>query len=124
MQAVAEAIVTGECLSAKAIAEVTVAAGVSVDASSTCGLTADAIEFDPTTDGPIAAPTDEVAAVAAAPLPNPTEEKTAGELIQALIERTPIVDPGPVEAPLPTETSGLDGTIISPPEAVPAPLQY
>jgi hypothetical protein len=100
MQAFANAIVEGECLSATAIASVAVEAGPTVEASSTCGMTADVIEFDPAADGPVAASTDEAATVAAAPLTNPAEEKEAGEIVQSLIETTPIADVSPAVAPV------------------------
>jgi hypothetical protein len=102
MQAVAEAIASGsDCLSSEAIADIFVEASVDVTTNSTCGLTATAFQFDPNEDGPVLAPekAHEVVAVAQAPLKNPEEEQQAGELIQALIERTPVVDTAPTPAP-------------------------
>ena len=44
MQAVAQAVVKGNCLNSEAVSEVLAEVGGSFDAESTCGLTATAIQ--------------------------------------------------------------------------------
>lgn len=97
MQATAEAIVEGDCLSADAIAEVLAEASVDVTADSTCGMTATAFEFDPELDGPIAGP-DSDAPLPETPLDTPEEEEKAATLVQALIERNPVAET-PIQGP-------------------------
>ena len=108
MQATAEAIVEGNCLSADAIAEVLVESSAEISADSTCGMTATAFEFDPNEDGPVEGPS-EAPEVAGTPLEDAAEEERANVLLKALLDRTPVDDSaaGASLSPLPPTTPFL-----------------
>lgn len=146
MQATANAIVQGQCLSAVAIADVLAEASVDVTADSSCGLTATAFEFDPVSDGPVAdtSAEDTAAVVAETPLPNPEEEQKAEKLEETIVETTPVADvpeasdvpevvpeepkpeevvpPAEPEGPRPTEPE-TEPDVAAPAEPVVAPAE-